>query len=50
MNNDNCLTCIYYAREGICKGECGQIGKKVKNPKVTCSIGCYEKALEVENE
>ena len=45
MSNNNCLTCIYYAREGICKGECGQIGKKVKNPKVTCSVGCYEKSV-----
>ena len=49
MDNNNCLTCIYHIREGICKGECGQLGKKIKNPQLTCSIGRYGK-LEVENE
>lgn len=49
MNNDNCFTCAYYMREGICKGECGQTGERVKNSQFTCSIGCYEK-MEVENE
>ena len=34
MNNNNCLTCIYYMREGICKGECGQIGKRVKTQRL----------------
>ncbi len=50
MDKRNCFTCEFYIREGICKGECGQIGQKVKNPQLTCSIECYEKALEVENE
>ena len=49
MNNNNCFTCAYYMREGICKGECGQTGERVKNPQLTCSVGCYEK-LEADNE
>ena len=42
MNERNCLTCVFYIREGICKGECGQTGLRVINPQFTCGIGFYE--------
>lgn len=44
---NNCYNCKNYITDGICKGDCGAVGKKVINHDIACS---YFEALEVENE